>query len=149
MPLELGPVGVLARMTFNVDVWLGGDRGGRSLPKHIAAWLSDSYKAKVPVWSDSDIPKDDVVLGKLQSEMWMDIIDDSASTVGDKATKTDKRRLLYWLDPVGSCATEDVVSAYVQSPQCLQDMAAQGAKSYWDLVFTELSLVIGRPATQA
>ena len=47
----------------------------------------------------------------------------------------------------GDTKDEGEKKTYVPSKQCLADMAAQGATTYMDLVFSELSLVVGRPAS--
>ena len=129
-------------------VWLGGDRGGEVLPAKIQAWLVKGYEDAI--WDEGDIPMDDVVLAKVKGQMWADILDDSAAACDDKAGKVPHRRLRMWLDIVGSSLSEevDVQAAYVPSKQCKDDMLTQGATSHYDLIFSELSLVSGRPASR-
>ena len=137
--------------TFDADVWLGGKRGEKSLPPEMQSWLSDGFKAKY--WTEGDVPKEGVSFSKRDAGMWSDILDDSAAEAGEKAGKSHHRRLQEWLDierQAMEAKDEKTTSAeYVPSKLCLEDMAAQGAKSHWDLIFSELSLSSGRPASRA
>jgi hypothetical protein len=136
-------------MVFDHVAWLGGYRGGAVLPAKVQAWLVKGYEESV--WDESDVPMDDVVLPKMRADMWADILEDSAAACTEKAGKVPHRRLKIWLDIVGSSLSEevDVAAAYVPSKQCKDDMLTQGATSHYDLIFSELSLVSGRPASRA
>jgi hypothetical protein len=137
------------RMAFDHVAWLGGDRGGEVLSATLQSWLLKGFEDGI--WDEKDVPKDDVVLPKKRAEMWADILDDCASLASAKVGKVVQRRLMNWLDPVSSCVDEmvDVPASYVPSKQCREDMSSQGATSHYDLIFSELSLVSGRPASRA
>ena len=132
-------------MSFDAAVWLA--RGDPALPTKLQAWLLASHGSGN--WDENDIPAADVVLSKSKADLWRDILDDAAKDAKETAGKVQHRRLQVWLNPIKTDEDEGINKVYVPTVQCKDDMLAQGATSYLDLVFSELSLVSGRPASKA
>ena len=148
---ESGPVSVCVRAgmasPFDVDAWLGADLGRWSLPTRLAEFLKASWTKKE--WTAVDVPKDEGKATKAEQGLFADLLDDAAKAKGEVVGKADHRRLANFLcaPDEASSKDEEAKKTYVPSKQCQADMAAQGATNYRDLVFSELSLVAGRPAS--
>ena len=136
-------------MVFDAEVYVAG--GWRSpalaLGDPMKAWVLQAFSEGV--WDESDVPSKDVVLSKKDAEMWHDILEDGAKALKAAPGKTHHRKLLRWLDPIGDVMDDDVSAEYVPSKQCRDDMLAQGASTHLDLIFSEVSLVCGRPCSRA
>jgi hypothetical protein len=135
-------------ITFDVDAWLGVDAGRWTLPTKLADLLKKSFVKKN--WSGDDVPQDEGKATKEELALFADLLDDAAKAESETVGKADHRRLANYLGRLALAeGTKDDgdKKTYVPSKQCLADMAAQGATTHMDLVFSELSLVVGRPAS--
>lgn len=133
---------------FDAAMWLGGERGDAKLSALLQSWLLEAHKDGI--WDENDVPGDDTGLTKKKAELWDSILEDAAKTAKATVGKAQRVRLMHWLDPVTDAQEdEDASKVYVPSRQCKEDLLVQGASNHWDLIFSELSLVSGRPASRA
>ena len=129
--------------------WLGAEHveGDRALlvPTALVAHLIEGWKKNL--WTEGDVPDE----GKVSSadvRIWIAIIDDCDTALTVKTSAGNRARFERWLRAMNKddAEDEDAAGRYVPSKACLDDMQAQSATTYRDLLFGDVSLYLGRPA---
>jgi hypothetical protein len=130
--------------------WLGEEAGekGFTLPDNVVAAMAAAFRAGVI--EEGDVPEDDsewsVQEMKDSLVLWKSFYADGAKAAKIETRQSDLVKLERWLTArFGDSDQEEVASKKdVPTPQMLDDMKAQGARSLEQLGFIELALATGR-----
>ena len=144
---------------FDVAAWLGAEYGegmGHKLQASQVEFLTKAYSDGA--WDESDVPaKDGMSLTPMQLEAWIGLARDGAKDLKKEFHSNDANRIKMWLTRLSyggddvSSMLKDGASKQKDAPlskQCVEDMAAQGAKKLEDIAFLELSFALARSLGQ-
>ena len=150
----------MSEASFDVEIWLGADVGGKELPERVQLQMKKSYTAKS--WDESMLPEDGTVEAadlKDAVELFLSILDDSSgSTPSTRLGAAMKTAAKQWFsarvkEEKDDGGTQDGAKDADGAPtfgkvtaQMQVVLDKNGMASLKDLYGLELSIFLGRPA---
>lgn len=127
--------------------WLGAENseGDRELklPDRVVQHLVQAFKDGI--WDEDDIVQEGETCTKADVDTWKGVFTDADAKKKTSTLVSDIARFLRWLHAF-SGDDEDASSKYKPSETCVEDIKTQGASTYHDINFLDVSLFLGRPA---